>query len=61
MYFKIKNISLKKCPLTGKGVQVDYKNIKLLKDMFLKMVKYYHQELLLLVKKTEIYPYQLKS
>ena len=32
MYFKIININLKKCLLTGKGAPViDYKNIKLLK------------------------------
>ena len=34
----------KKCPLSGKGAPViDYKNIKLLKDIYLKMEKYYHQ------------------
>ena len=33
MYFKIRNINLKKkCPLSGKGAPIiDYKNIKLLK------------------------------
>ena len=33
------------CPLSAKGAPiVDYKNIKLLKSMFLKMVKFYLQE-----------------
>ena len=37
----------KKCPLSIKGApDVDYKNIKLLKDMFQKMVKSCHRELL---------------
>ena len=36
----------KTCPLSIKGApNIDYKNIKLLKDMFLKMVKFYLQEL----------------
>ena len=36
----------KKCPLSIKGApKVDYKNIKLLKNILLKMAKYYHQEL----------------
>ena len=36
----------KKCPLSVKGApKIDYKNIKLLKDMFQKMVKSYHLEL----------------
>ena len=35
----------KKCPLSGKGAPIiDYKNVKLLKNMYQKMEKYYRQE-----------------
>ena len=38
----------KKCPLSGKGAPIiDYKNIKLLKDMLQKMGKFYHRGYLL--------------
>ena len=33
-------------PIINKGApKIDYKNIKLLKNMYQKMVKFYHQEL----------------
>ena len=36
----------KNCPLSIKGApKIDYKNIKLLKNIFQKMEKFYHQEL----------------
>ena len=35
----------KACPLSIKGApKIDYKNIKLLKNICLKMERYYHQE-----------------
>ena len=53
----------KKCPFSIKGAPIiDYKNIKLLKNMYLKMEKYYLQELQTLVKKNkENYHYRLKE
>ena len=38
--------SKKKCPLSEKNApKIDYKNVKLLKDTYRKMVKFYHLEL----------------
>ena len=36
----------KKCPLSEKNApEIDYKNVKLLKNIYQKMVKFYHLEL----------------
>ena len=44
----------KSCPLSAKGAPtVDYKNIRLLKNICLKMVKFYHQELQMFLKKNK--------
>ena len=44
----------KNCPLSIKGApKIDYKNIKLLKNISPKMAKFYLQELQILVKKTK--------
>ena len=44
----------KTCPLSAKGApEVDYKNIRLLKNICLKMVKFYHQELRMFHKKNK--------
>ena len=44
----------KSCPLSVKGApEVDYKNIKLLKNICLKMVKFYLQELQMFLKKNK--------
>ena len=50
-------------PIVYKGAPiVDYKNVKLLEDMFLKMEKFCHQELQIFLKKNkENYHYQLKE
>ena len=53
----------KACPLSSKGAPVvDYKNVKLLKGMFLKMEKFYHRESLIFHKKNkENFLYQSKE
>ena len=44
----------KTCPLSAKGApEVDYKNIRLLKNICLKMVKFCHQELQMFHKKNK--------
>ena len=44
----------KTCPLSVKGApEIDYKNIKLLKNMSQRMVKFYHQELQMCLKKNK--------
>ena len=43
--FQPNKYKFKNCPLSIKGApKIDYKNIKLLKNMCLKMVKYYPQD-----------------
>ena len=53
----------KTCPLSAKGAPaVDYKNVRLLKNICLKMVKFYLQELQTFLKKNkENYLFQLKE
>ena len=53
----------KKCPLSVKGAPViDYKNIKLLKDMYLKMEKYLPSRITNVSQKNkENYQFQLKE
>ena len=53
----------KTCPLSGKGAPaVDYKNVRLLKNICLKMEKFYLQELQMFHKRNkENYLFQLKE
>ena len=53
----------KTCPLSIKGApKIDYKNIKLLKNMFQKMVRFCHQGLQMYHKRSrESYLYRLKE